>query len=62
MASKWVSADDKQPKVGSSILANIGDGRLLVLRVTKHEWSSVPGGWDYRNKVTHWMPLPKQPS
>ena len=57
---KWIDVEKTSPTIGTYILAELGDGRLVVLEVKKGYWRSIPGGWDYRTMVAHYSNIPKR--
>jgi len=60
----WISINDRLPEPDRHVLA--WDGELKEWCVATFNKGGLPfdiwgEGWDYKNKITHWMPLPEAP-
>lgn len=66
---KWVSVEDRMPKIGEFVLVCFKNNDMAVAKIFAHDenfifWRALTDeGWeaDCDNEPTHWMPLPEPP-
>lgn len=67
--SEWVSVEDRLPELKQGVLVCLNNGFITVaylIETESHRKWQIFGDLDtflvdYKDKVTHWMPLPEQP-